>query len=168
MYINGKYYNYKYFVYDGCHKIYLIHKKDFKTIKAKGYEKDDIFPIEALKDVYEYSCPLRFIGRWDNLENDIVPQCSDSVLFGKPEWKQTKLSNNDFNVLEECADKVFRHSEDWFYEKYYNRKRIEIDDLKDLRDVYKAGFPSENDLVSVGVRIENDKIRLVWYSLIKL
>lgn len=83
MYINGKYYNYKYFVYDGCHKIYLIHKKDFKAIKAKGYMKDDIHPIEALKDVYENSCSLRFISRWDNLVNDIVPQFADTVVFRK-------------------------------------------------------------------------------------
>ena len=66
MYINGKYYNYKYFVYDGCHKIYLIHKKD----------------------VYENSCSLRFISRWDKLyEGDIVPQCSDNVSFEKPHRK---------------------------------------------------------------------------------
>lgn len=88
MYINGKYYNYKYFVYDGCHKIYLIHKKDFKTIKAKGYEKEDIYPINELKDVYEHSCSLRFISRWDKLyEGDIVPQCSDNVSFEKPHRK---------------------------------------------------------------------------------
>lgn len=82
MYINGKFYNYKYFVYDGCHKIYLIHRKDFKTIKAKGYEKDDIYPADKIKDVYEHSCFLRFISRWDELEDDIVPQFAESVLFG--------------------------------------------------------------------------------------
>lgn len=102
MYINGKFYNYKYFVYDGCHKIYLIHKRDFKAIKAKGYEKDDIHPAELLEHTYRRSCSLRFISRWDNLYDDIVPQCvdPDSVFFGKtvskPIWKRTRLSNNDF------------------------------------------------------------------------
>lgn len=77
-------------------------------------------------------------------------------------WKRTKLSDDDFNVLKECADKVFRHSDDWFYEKYYNRKTIEIDDLKDLRDAFEAGSSSRNDLLLVGARIENKKIKLVW------
>lgn len=81
MYINGKYYNYKYFVYDGCHKIYLIHKKDFKSLKSCNYEKSDIYLIKDLKNVYENSCSLRFIGRWDNLNCDIVPQFSKKVLF---------------------------------------------------------------------------------------
>lgn len=159
MYINGKYYNYRYFVYDGCHKIYLIHRKDFKTIRARGYSKDDIHPIDELKDVYEHSCSLRFVSRWDNLENDIVPQCSKNVTFAKPEWKRTKLSDNDFNVLEEWANKAFRHSDDWFYEKYYSRKTIEIDDLKDLRDAFT---PTGNELALIGARIESDKIRLVF------
>lgn len=81
MYINGKFYNYKYFVYDGCHKIYLIHKKDFKTLKNFNYEKSDVYQIKDLKNVYENSCPLRFISRWDNLDSDIVPQFSEAVLF---------------------------------------------------------------------------------------
>lgn len=168
MYINGKFYNYKYFVYDGCHKIYLIHKRDFKAIKAKGYEKDDIHPAELLEHTYRRSCSLRFISRWDNLYDDIVPQCADpdNVVFGKtvskPMWKRTRLSNNDFNVLEECAEKVFRHSDDWFYDEYCNRKSIDFDALCDLRDAWQAGFP--NETTSTGTRIENPRIRAVWFG----
>lgn len=77
-------------------------------------------------------------------------------------WKRTKLSNKDFNVLEECADKVCRHSDDWFYEKYYNRKTVEIDDLKDLRYAFEAISSSKDDLLSVKARLESKKIKLAW------
>lgn len=46
--------------------------------------------------------------------------------------KRTKLSDKDFNALQECANKAFAHSDDWFYEKYFHRKTVEIDDLQDL------------------------------------
>lgn len=166
MYINGRFYNYKYFVYDGCHKIYLIHKKDFKTIKARGYEKDDIHPVELLEHTYRRSCSLRFISRWDKLFSNIVPQCTDpdKVIFGKPAkksaWKRTELNGNDFNVLEECAEKVFRHSDDWFYDEYCNRKSIDYEALCDLRDAWQAGYP--NETLPAGAKIENSKIRAVW------
>lgn len=81
MYINGKFYRYRYFLYDGCHKIYLIHRKDFKEAFENGYDKDDIRPIEELPRAYRDSCPLRFISKWDNVSEDIVEQGARSVSF---------------------------------------------------------------------------------------
>lgn len=81
MYINGKFYRYRYFLYDGCHKIFLIHRRDFKEAFKAGYSKDDIRLVEELPDIYIKSCPLRFIARWDNLEDDIAEQGAKSVSF---------------------------------------------------------------------------------------
>lgn len=81
MRINGKHYSYSYFVFDGCHKIYLIHKKDFKDIAKEGYSRDNIFPVSELETVFKCSCPLRFISRWDNVFDDVVKQCENMPLI---------------------------------------------------------------------------------------
>ena len=82
MRINGKFYRYSYFLYDGCHKIYLIHRRDFREAFENGYSKDDIRPIEELPGTFRKSCPLRFISRWDNVSENIVEQGAESVSFG--------------------------------------------------------------------------------------
>lgn len=70
--------------------------------------------------------------------------------------KRTTLSNNDFNLLEHYANKVFRHSDDWFYDKYYSRKTVDTCDLSDLRDAFTAD--DSIDLAEITAGLENKKI----------
>ena len=50
------------FAYDDCHKIYIIEDEDdIKEAKEIGY---DIYDIKYIKEVFDYSCPLRFISNW--------------------------------------------------------------------------------------------------------
>lgn len=56
----------KEFVYDGCHKIYLIEKPEDRTVAFEyGYTENDFIPIENLKETFINSCPLRFINSMD-------------------------------------------------------------------------------------------------------
>jgi hypothetical protein len=59
----------KAFAWDECHKIYII-KRDTEIYEAlsNGYV---IYPMEALKDIYKQSCPLKFISSWDLTKNYI-------------------------------------------------------------------------------------------------
>lgn len=67
------------FVYDGCHKIYLLESKEAeKDARSKGYKT---FPISGLLKAYVYSCPLRFIHKWDEQVTCVVPQWADSIVF---------------------------------------------------------------------------------------
>ncbi len=53
------------FVWDNCHKIYLIQdQEDIES--AKEILGDDIifYNIDELQDIYNRSCPLRFISNW--------------------------------------------------------------------------------------------------------
>ena len=53
-----------YFVWDGCHKIYVCETDaDIDTARKFGY--DEFFPIALLPEVYRNSCPLRFIEGMD-------------------------------------------------------------------------------------------------------
>ena len=63
MKINGKEIKAKYFVFDGCHKIYLIEdNQDIHEAQQEDY--DELIPIEKLPEYWEKSCPLRFIYNW--------------------------------------------------------------------------------------------------------
>lgn len=70
--------NVKEFVYDGCHKIYLIENAEQKKeLKEKGYIKTDIWPIKLLAKVYDESCPLRFVSFWDLDKDSLINQCEE-------------------------------------------------------------------------------------------
>lgn len=61
--INGNYTNAKEFIWDGCHKIWLIESPEGKkSMMENGWEESDIYPISKLKKAYNESCILRFIG----------------------------------------------------------------------------------------------------------
>ena len=69
--INGD--KYKGFVWDDCHKIYLLEtQKDLRLAKIQGY---DPLPMEDLPCVWRDTCPLRFINTFGTLKT-IVPQFS--------------------------------------------------------------------------------------------
>lgn len=81
--IDGK--KYKGFVWDGCHKIYLIENaKDWTECSA--YEMNEILPMSDLPSIWRKTCPLRFINTYGTLKT-IIPQCSGvehiEVLQGK-------------------------------------------------------------------------------------
>lgn len=51
------------FFYDGCHKIYLIEDDDdIEDMYDKGWDGNDIYPIDELEDVLQNFCPLVFIN----------------------------------------------------------------------------------------------------------
>ena len=84
--INKNYVDGKTFVYDGCHKIYVVHD-DNDRAKAKEYdyinETDKEIPISELEDYYLKSCPLRFV-QYFNVEREdynILSQGADCPMF---------------------------------------------------------------------------------------
>lgn len=73
--------NYDSFVFDGCHKIYLLNKDDVESVeKAKEYEYKEIYSIKRLPEFFKKSCPLKFINTFKELES-IVPQFATNVRF---------------------------------------------------------------------------------------
>ena len=65
MKINKKKVNGKEFAFDGCHKIYILEKPADKIdCLEAGYKQPDIFPIWKLPEIYDNSCPMRFIYSW--------------------------------------------------------------------------------------------------------
>ena len=49
--------------YDGCHKIYILENDhDISEAKGLGYS---IYNIDKLQEIYDGSCPLRFISNWE-------------------------------------------------------------------------------------------------------
>lgn len=76
------------FVYDGCHKLYLICDDDDRELaKEYGYLGEDEdqkeIPISELESYYIKSCPLRFIEMLDVERDDysILPQNTDCPMF---------------------------------------------------------------------------------------
>lgn len=66
------------FVFDDCHKIYLLRNKaDEERCRADG---DKIHPMEELERTFANSCPLRFIN-WDGTLKTVVPQFAKQVTF---------------------------------------------------------------------------------------
>lgn len=56
----------KQFVYDGCHKIYIIeNEQDKKHAIEAGYSENDFFDISKIENIYWDSCSLRFIYNWE-------------------------------------------------------------------------------------------------------
>ncbi len=73
--INGNVVEATEFAYDGCHKIYLITwGGDRDLMFDYGFTEADIHPIETLPEVWEDTCPLRFISSAD-LSVHYVEQC---------------------------------------------------------------------------------------------
>ena len=69
---NGKIIHGKDFVFDGCHKFYVLENEEQKQeARHDGFE---IYSIEDLPIMYENSCPLRFISYWDVSKPYICPQ----------------------------------------------------------------------------------------------
>ena len=72
------------FVYDGCHKIYIIEdENDLRECQEMwGQLKvgKDLFNILDLQTIYEESCGLRFISNW-KLDKQYVKQFEESVIF---------------------------------------------------------------------------------------
>ena len=67
----------KSFAFDGCHKIYIL--EDEKDIKEATESEYKIYSISSLKDIYEYSCELRFISNW-KLNKQYVKQFEDAFF----------------------------------------------------------------------------------------
>ena len=66
------------FIFDGCHKIYLLRKKaEVERWRADGY---DIHPMKELERTFANSCPLRFIN-WAGTLETVVPQFAQRVTF---------------------------------------------------------------------------------------
>jgi hypothetical protein len=49
--------------YDECHKIYIIRKE--QEVWEALNNNYVIYPMEALTDLYEQSCSLKFVSSWD-------------------------------------------------------------------------------------------------------
>lgn len=84
MYVNGIEIIGNTFVYDGCHKIYIIEDendlKDCTELWGELKAGRDIFDICMLEDIYQNSCDLRFISNW-KLDKRYVEQFEDNVVF---------------------------------------------------------------------------------------
>lgn len=77
MKINGIEVKAKKFAYDNCHKIYTIkNNKEMKEALKCNYT---IYPIDMIKNAYEYSCGLKFISSWD-LKTYYVRQFENAVF----------------------------------------------------------------------------------------
>lgn len=73
--INGEPVEATHFAFDGCHKLYLIDSsKSHATMSGYGYSAEDIRPVSELAQVWEQTCPLRFIHWADLRSPDVVPQ----------------------------------------------------------------------------------------------
>lgn len=60
------------FVWDGCHKIYLIESiTDWDECDA--YTPDEMLPMDELPAVWRKTCPLRFIDTYGSLRV-VIPQ----------------------------------------------------------------------------------------------
>lgn len=60
------------FIWDGCHRFYLI-KADTPIKDINSIDFGDILPIKELPKHWKKSCELRFINEYGTL-NTIVPQ----------------------------------------------------------------------------------------------
>lgn len=79
--INGEAVDAVEFAWDGCHKVYLIaNDDDRQRMQDYGYtDEGDILPIDELPEIWEVTCPLRFISSAD-LSRDYIEQCEDGTV----------------------------------------------------------------------------------------
>lgn len=63
------------FVYDNCHKIYIVEDKDdIESVKNMWGDYTIFYNIDELPKIWEETCPLRFISNW-KLDKQFVRQC---------------------------------------------------------------------------------------------
>lgn len=60
------------FVWDGCHKIYVLQTPE--EVQEALNDGLIIHPIKELPEIYRRSCSLRFISYWDVSKPYICPQ----------------------------------------------------------------------------------------------
>jgi hypothetical protein len=66
------------FVYDGCHKIYIVEDQDdIESVKQLWGEDTIFYNIDELQEVWDNSCSLRFISNW-KLDKQYVRQFYDA------------------------------------------------------------------------------------------
>lgn len=84
MYINGIEVIGNKFVYDGCHKIYIIEDendlRECQELWGNLILGESLFPIEEIENKYYESCDLRFIRNW-KLDIQYVGQFEENVDF---------------------------------------------------------------------------------------
>ena len=69
------------FVYDGCHKIYLMENEKVKNnFYDIGYENDDFRSLDELADTYNNSCGLEFINLVTDFDKEITNDNFISVI----------------------------------------------------------------------------------------
>ena len=84
LYINNVLVNGVAFVYDNCHKIYIIESiADVENVLDVWGNNETFYRLEDLEDIYNNSCSLRFISNW-KLDKQYVTQFEEDVIF---EWK---------------------------------------------------------------------------------
>ncbi len=72
------------FAYDGCHKIYLISTAEDRAEMVDCGYGCDIRPVSELPDVWEETCPLRFISPADLVGPNYVEQCESADITWAP------------------------------------------------------------------------------------
>lgn len=66
------------FVYDGCHKIYIVEDQDdIESVKQTWRVDETFYNIDELPNIWNNSCPLRFISNW-KLDKQYVRQGYDA------------------------------------------------------------------------------------------
>ena len=74
------------FVWDSCHKIYIVEDEDDIQSIRDTWSKDEIIhSLTMLPYMWSKSCPLRFISNW-RLDKHYVSQCSNAI-FEFPLWE---------------------------------------------------------------------------------
>ena len=68
------------FVFDGCHKIYLVKESDLESVEEIWGEDEPVYLMSFLPVCYKNSCSLKFISSWD-LKEHFVRQFEDKVVF---------------------------------------------------------------------------------------
>lgn len=70
--------NYLGFVYDGCHKIYMISNEE-ERCEAEEYGYKNLYSIDELIECLISTCPLRFIQTWTF--DDIILQGAEEIVI---------------------------------------------------------------------------------------
>lgn len=78
--INGNPVEAEGFMWDGCHKIYLIDSPEaLQQMLESGWSEDDILPLGHLAEAWGSSCGLRFITSGD-FAQDYISQEEDGTV----------------------------------------------------------------------------------------
>ena len=84
VYVNGQEIIGNKFVWDKCHKIYIIEDdndlRECQELWGTIIFGEDLFNIEELERIYNDSCGLRFISNW-KLDKQYVKQFEEDVVF---------------------------------------------------------------------------------------